>query len=555
MTEKEKKYTVLARKYRPQTFKDLIGQDALVQTLTNAIKQDRIASAYLLTGIRGVGKTSTARIIAKALTCVGADGKGKATPEPCGVCENCKAITESRHVDVLEMDAASRTGVGDIREIIDNANYLPSTARCKIYIIDEVHMLSKSAFNALLKTLEEPPPHVKFIFATTEVRKIPVTILSRCQRFDLPRVGSELLEKHLAEVAKNEGVEIDADALRIIARVAEGSVRDALSLLDQAIAHGGSSKKVDTEQVSNMLGLLGKTNLIELYSFVAEGKVKEAVIKLREMYRSGADPVMILQDMLELTHVLTQMKVIADLSDTAHYAKGDLEEIRKIVEKLELSFLARMWQMLVKGMQEVNIAPNSLMAVEMILIRIAYSSGLPTPGDLVRKIEKNNTMATPPAPSAKSAEKVTEGALLYKAAPKNFEAMVELFREQNEQFLYNWLQNEVHPVKFEKGKVEIRLTEAAPRDLPNRIMACLQGWTNERWMVIVSNEEGKDTIRQKINRELEDEKAKAAEDKDVKLILETFPGAKITSIEPIKEELKEKIQEENERKIKTGEQQ
>ena len=533
---KENQYTVLARKYRPQTFSTLIGQDALVQTLTNAIKQERIAHAYLLTGIRGVGKTSTARIIAKALICGDKDKNSKATPEPCGVCANCIAVSESRHVDVLEMDAASRTGVSDIREITDSANYLPSAARYKIFIIDEVHMLSKSAFNALLKTLEEPPPHVIFIFATTEVRKIPVTILSRCQRFDLPRIDLELLRSHLKNICEKESVKFDDDALTVIAKVSEGSVRDALSLLDQAIAYSGTAREVEFTQVNKMLGLLGKEKLLDLFSSVSSGEIKLAITIVREMYHAGADPVSILQDLLELSHLLTQIKVMPDLSDSPNFSREDFAKARSIAEKLDVPFLSRVWQMLVKGVQEANIAANSLMAAEMILVRISYSSSLPNPGDLIKKIQKGDIGKNPnPAPEVSAPTKVLEGALLKNKSPNNFAEMVEMFKDNGELFLYNWLQNEVHPVQFEKGKLEIRLTDSAPRDLPNRVMACLNSWTGNRWLVIVSNEEGEQTIKQQREQKSDDEKTKAANDKDVLAILQAFPGAKINNIYPAKD--------------------
>jgi DNA polymerase-3 subunit gamma/tau len=551
MSSSEENYTVLARKYRPQTFKDLIGQEILTQTLTNAIEQDRLAHAYLLTGIRGVGKTSTARIIAKALSCIGKDGNGKATAEPCGECENCKAIAESRHVDVLEMDAASRTGVGDVREIIENASYLPTSARYKIYIIDEIHMLSKNAFNALLKTLEEPPPHVKFIFATTEVRKIPVTILSRCQRFDLPRVSAELLEAHLVNIAEKESVKIDNETIAVIANIAEGSVRDALSLLDQAIAHSGEGKDITGEQVQKMLGLLGKENLLSLFEEIAKGDVKAAITILREMYVSGADPIMILNDLLELSHVATQVKVIPDLEEPAHLSKGDFSRIQEMAKKLEVPFLTRCWQMLLKGLQEAQIAPNPLIAVEMIIIRIAYASNTPTPSDLIKKINKDGIPTEKPTIQAPS--EAPDGVPVQQAHPQTFEEMVALFKEKGELFLYNWIQNEVHLISFAPGKLNIRVGDSAPTDLANKIMLLLSQWTGSQWLVSVSQEQGDSTIKQKRDKKFDDQKQAAAESDDVVKILAAFPGAKIIDITPIKEESKpSKIQEI--KQVKSGEQ-
>ena len=388
-------YQVLARKYRPQSFATLIGQDALVRTLSNAIAENRIAHAFILTGVRGVGKTTTARIIARALNCVGPDGTGGPTVEPCDVCDNCRAIADSRHVDVLEMDAASRTGVDNMRELLDGVRYRPVSARYKIYIIDEVHMLSNQAFNALLKTLEEPPEHVKFVFATTEIRKVPVTVLSRCQRFDLRRVDIDLLHRHFAAIVAQEGAEAEDVALAMIARAAEGSVRDGLSILDQAIAH--TAGKVTAGPVREMLGLADRARTFDLFEALMRGQVAKALAGLREQYDLGADPAVVPQDLLDLTHMLTRFKVVPTALDDV--ALSDLERERggALASGLGMPELGRAWQMLLKGLGEVRNAPSAIAAAEMVLVRLAYSSNLPSPEEALRRLESGDAPAAGPA--------------------------------------------------------------------------------------------------------------------------------------------------------------
>ena len=385
-------YRVLARKYRPATFAGLIGQEAMVQTLTNAIRLGRLAHAFILTGVRGVGKTTTARIIARGLNCIGPGGAGEPTPEPCGECEHCRAISEDRHVDVLEMDAASRTGVDDIRELIEGVRYRPTSARYKVYIIDEVHMLSKPAFNALLKTLEEPPEHVKFIFATTEVRKIPVTVLSRCQRFDLRRVDIDTLVRHFAAVAEQEGAGFTEAALHLIARAADGSVRDGLSLLDQAITDS-SGPRIGEDAVRGMLGLADRTVTFDMLDAVMRGDVAAALDLMAEQYHAGADPAVMLTDMLELTHWLTRLKVVADVADAPGVPEAERVRGREMAAKLSMAALTRAWQMLLKGLDEVRMAPAPLLAAEMVVVRLAYAAELPTPAEAVKALGQ-------PAPGA-----------------------------------------------------------------------------------------------------------------------------------------------------------
>jgi len=381
-------YRVLARKYRPQTFAEMIGQEALVRTLRNAIASGRLAHAFMLTGVRGVGKTTTARILARALNCIGPDGQGGPTVSPCGVCEACRGIAEDRHPDVLEMDAASRTGVSDIRELIEGVRYRPVSARYKIYIIDEVHMLSTAAFNALLKTLEEPPSDVKFIFATTEIRKVPVTVLSRCQRFDLRRVELDVLSGHFAAIAQKEGIGIEDGALRLVARAADGSVRDGLSILDQAIALAGTDSEggtVTEESVKGMLGLADRDQALDLFDAVMRGDPAAALDRLAGLHGVGADPVVIIQDLLELTHFLTRLKVAPEAVAASGLSDAELARGREISSRLGIAALARAWQGLLKGLQEVQTAPQPLQAAEMVLIRLAHMAELPPPAELIRQ--------------------------------------------------------------------------------------------------------------------------------------------------------------------------
>src|SRR5450755_4213285 len=393
--KKAEAYRVLARKYRPSDFTGLVGQEALVRTLSNAFATGRIAHAFMLTGVRGVGKTTTARIIARALNCIGPDGK-RTTPtiHPCGVCEPCVAIAESRHVDVQEMDAASRTGIDDIREIIEGVRYAPASARYKVYIIDEVHMLSKQAFNGLLKTLEEPPPHVKFVFATTEIRKVPVTVLSRCQRFDLRRIDSAELAAYLATLADKEKIVIEEGALALIARAAEGSARDALSLLDQAIAHG-EGKTITADTVRQMLGLADRGRVLDIFEKLMGGKISESLTDLSGLYDAGADPLAVMQDLLETTHFLTRVKVVPAAQGFFDGGSGEARRAAELAKQLPVPVLTRAWQMLLKGLFEVRDATQPISACEMALIRLAYASDLPPTDKLVRDLLENGATAAP----------------------------------------------------------------------------------------------------------------------------------------------------------------
>jgi DNA polymerase-3 subunit gamma/tau len=551
---------VLARKYRPSDFAGLIGQEALVRTLTNAIAQGRLAHAFMLTGVRGVGKTTTARILARAFNCIGPDGKGGPTASPCGRCEHCTAIAEDRHVDVIEMDAASRTGVNDIRELIEGVRYRPVSARFKIYIIDEVHMLSSSAFNALLKTLEEPPEHVKFIFATTEIRKVPVTVLSRCQRFDLRRIEADKLAQHLDNIAASEGAKLAANALALVARAADGSARDGLSLLDQAITLAEPGEEVTEEQVRAMLGIADRTQLFELYEAVMAGKAAEALGQLRRMYEAGADPIVVLQDLLDLTHWLTRCKLTPDVLNQPAVPEAERKRGGALAKDLALPVLARTWQMLLKGLAEAQYAPQPLAAVEMALIRLMHVADLPTPGDLVKQLAGQGGTSAPapassprggsgkgpsrcggPVTSAISTQAVARDPAarqvpVQAAMPRieTFDAMVELFKEKKEGILLTHLVNDVHLVHFEAGRIELRPTPKAPHDLPNRVAACLLKWTGARWLISVSGDLGAPTLKEQAQAAEAELRRRAAEHPLVKAVLDAFPGATIDAVRDLK---------------------
>jgi DNA polymerase-3 subunit gamma/tau len=573
-------YRVLARKYRPATFADLVGQEALVRTLTNAIDSGRLAHAFILTGVRGVGKTTTARIIARALNCVGADGKGGPTPAPCGVCAQCTAIAQDRHVDVIEMDAASRTGVVDIRELIEGVRYRPVQARYKIYIIDEVHMLSNSAFNALLKTLEEPPEHVVFIFATTEIRKVPVTVLSRCQRFDLRRLTTEDLQRLFSGIVEKEGVSVAPEALAMIARAADGSARDGLSLLDQAIALGGGTT-VDGAQVQAMLGLADRARIFDLFEALVAGKVPESLDIVADLYAAGADPAVVVQDLLELAHFLTRAKLVPQALDAPGLPETERLRGRELSQQLSLAALARIWQMLLKGLGEVQSAPVPLQAAEMALIRLAYVSDLPTPGELVERLSGagGGAQAAPAAaPRAAPTATSTGGgngsgtearAAPYEAAPdggagadgpagapraalarsaplpepaaiaeaqpgrlalpESFPEAVALLRDRGESILANHLMDDVHLVRFEPGRIELRVTEAAPPNLASRFAAVLEQACGSRWVITISQQEGAATLRSQQKAAEEAKREEVLRHPLVQAVIETFPDAKLVA--------------------------
>jgi len=570
-------YRVLARKYRPVTFSGLIGQDVLVRTLTNAFNSGRLAHAFILTGVRGVGKTTTARIIARALNCIGPDGDGEPTTEPCGVCSNCTAIAADRHVDVLEMDAASRTGVDDIRELIDGVRYRPTSARYKVYIIDEVHMLSKNAFNALLKTLEEPPAHVKFIFATTEIRKVPVTVLSRCQRFDLARVPVQTLSDHFSRISKNEDTVISDGALGLIARAADGSVRDGLSLLDQAISQAEGD--IDEIEIRDMLGLVDRSRTFELIEATLAGNTTEALKSFDQQYRDGADPSVLIEDMLEITHWLTRIKVVPDAGDAAQVPEIERVRGKDMSERLSMASLSRAWQILLKGLGEVRVAPSAKQAAEMVLVRLAYTANLPSPEEALKSLGREqdtpaapaaSTQPTPdsPAPSRQAAPPPAQQSISSPApqaahpepqasngqaavaiqtqpavqpveqppvevlpTPKTFEEVLDLADKKRDGLLRTHLLNDIRLISFEVGRIEFATTPNAPATLSGDLINFLNLNTPIVWTVSISRSEvGDATVseqRQEKTRVMIDQ---ASEHPLIQAVMETFPGATIEDV-------------------------
>lgn len=560
-------YRVLARKYRPSSFDDLIGQEAVVRTVSNAFETGRIPQAWILTGVRGVGKTTTARILARALNYEMPDGsvKGPTIHMPTlGV--HCQAIMESRHMDVLEMDAASHTGVDDVRQINDSVRYAPASARYKVYIIDEVHMLSTAAFNAFLKTLEEPPEHAKFVFATTEIRKVPVTVLSRCQRFDLRRVEADVLMKHLANIAAKENVEIEPEALGIIARAAEGSVRDSLSLLDQAIAHAAGQVKADA--VRQMLGLADRTRVIDLFESLARGDIAAAFKEFRDQYDVGADPVVVLSDLAEFVNFVTRVKIVPATADNVAYGETERVRAKDFAAKISMRVLSRMWQMLLKGIAEVQAATRPAAAAEMVLVRIAYVADLPTPDEAIRMLEQNgggspvvsggsarsSAAAAPMASAApvsaapvrmptSSPSAFGGGARPQMAAPApvpqgaapqlrvtSFTQLVALAGQKRDIMTKSALEGDMRLVRFEEGRLEVALEPNASKTMISELAKKFELWTGRRWTIVVSNEQGQPTLRS-VNQAAKQEHARTAEaDPRVQEVLSRFPGAKVVEV-------------------------
>jgi DNA polymerase III subunit gamma/tau len=555
-------YRVLARKYRPASFEDLIGQDAMVRTVSNAFESGRIPQAWILTGVRGVGKTTTARILARALNYELPDGSVK---EPTikmpvmGV--HCQAIIESRHPDVLEMDAASHNSVEDVRQINDAIRYAPMSARYKVYILDEVHMLSGAAFNALLKTLEEPPPHAKFVFATTEIRKVPVTVLSRCQRFDLRRVDAALLVDHLQGIAAKEKAETEPAALALIARAAEGSVRDSLSLLDQAMAHAAGP--VRAEHVRQMLGLADRVRVVDLFEALMNGDVAAALKELREQYEIGADPVVILADLAEFTHFVTRVKVIPAVADDVSLSEAERTRGRAFAAQLSMRVLSRTWQMLLKGVAEVPASGRPVAAAEMVLVRIAYAADLPTPDEVVRSLSESGAAPARPQGNGGSVQASSQGYAPRYEAPRgsprssaavsprpaedpmlrrdepvaaptlsinSFAELIALAAEKRDITTKMALERDVRLVRCEDGQLEIALEARAPKTLVHDLQRKLTGWTGKRWIVVVSKEQGAPTMRAQADAQQAEIERGVQNDPLVQAVLSRFPGAKIVGV-------------------------
>ena len=577
-------YRVLARKYRPKTFEDLVGQEPMVQTLENAFETGRIAQAWMLTGVRGVGKTTTARILARGLNYEVPGVADKPTVKLTQEGSHCKAIMEGRHVDVIEMDAASHTGINDIREIIDAARYRPATARYKVYIIDEVHMLSNAAFNGLLKTLEEPPEHVKFIFATTEIRKVPITVLSRCQRFDLRRIEQSKLIGLLRRISDAEGIRISDEALMLIARAGEGSARDSLSLLDQAMAHGAGA--IEAEDLRQMLGLADRARVIDLFGHVMAGRIEEALAELQAQYEVGADPAIVLTDLADFTHLVTRMKVAPKSADEASVTEAERARGRDYAEKLSVRLLSRAWQILLKGVQEVQAASKPLAAADMVLVRLAYAADLPDPGDLMAQIRGGQNPLAGAAPSGGSGSggaptggggsamavgmsyssgntgggptmqatgrpqlsAIQGGKPAPQAAPalapqpepetqpqpayglKNLYDCAALASEKGDIPFKVKIQRQMRLVKFEPGKIEIQPTEDAPADIAGEFGRKLTEWTGQRWFVVVSRSQGRPTIHEEQEANQQQLLSDARSHPTVAALLAQFPGAKVVDV-------------------------
>ncbi|MCV0429504.1 MAG: DNA polymerase III subunit gamma/tau [Roseibium sp.] len=574
-------YRVLARKYRPKTFEDLVGQEPMVQTLENAFDTGRIAQAWMLTGVRGVGKTTTARILARGLNYEVPGEADKPTVKLTQEGTHCRAIMEGRHVDVIEMDAASHTGINDIREIIDAARYRPATARYKVYIIDEVHMLSNAAFNGLLKTLEEPPEHVKFIFATTEIRKVPITVLSRCQRFDLRRIEQSKLIGLLRRISDAEGIQISDDALMLIARAGEGSARDSLSLLDQAMAHGSGA--IEAEDLRNMLGLADRARVIDLFGHLMAGGIEEALNELQAQYEVGADPAVVLTDLADFTHLVTRMKVAPKSADEASVTEAERARGREFAEKISVRLLSRAWQILLKGVQEVQAASKPLAAADMVLVRLAYAADLPDPGDLMAQIKngQNPLGGTTPssaggaAPSGGGGQAMAVGMphsssggpgggptmqsggrpqlsaiqggmpdpqtapqteIRPEAPPqpaynlRNLQDCVALASEKGDIPFKVAIRRQMRLVKFEPGKIEIQPTEDAPADIAGEFGRKLTEWTGQRWFVVVSRNQGRPTLHEEEEANQQQLLSDAKSHPTVAALLAQFPGAKVVDV-------------------------
>lgn len=574
-------YRVLARKYRPQNFDDLIGQEPMVQTLSNAFKTGRIAQAYMLTGVRGVGKTTTARILARALNYKKED-VDQPTIDLAEEGEHCRAIIEGRHMDIIEMDAASNTGIDDMRDLIESAQYRPATARYKVYIIDEVHMLSKSAFNGLLKTLEEPPEHVKFIFATTEIRKVPVTVLSRCQRFDLRRIEAGTLTDHLGKICGEESVKAETEALAMVARAADGSVRDALSMLDQAIAHGtgDDGDGITAETMRDMLGLSDRARIVDLFEYIMKGDIAAALGELKSQYDTGAEPELVLTDLADFIHLVTRLKYVPDTANDGSLTEIEKTRGKEFSDQLSVRILGRAWQLLLKGLGEVSTSERPLAAAEMVLVRMAHASSLPTPDELLKEMQSESgdtrsaPLAAPVTPSAdatalssttpntppttqptmsvntggnnvlamKQPEPVAQVQETQTEAPTNFKTLnsfdelIFLVEDKRDLALKTMIKRHVRLVSFSDGKMEMNLVENAPRDFLGTLGKRLEEWTGKRWVLSVSQEQGHPTLAEQEASENEARMDDAKADPAVEAIMSQFPGARIIDIRVREEE-------------------
>jgi DNA polymerase-3 subunit gamma/tau len=569
-SKNNKPYQVLARKHRPVSFSDLIGQETMVRIIKNSFISNKIAHAFMLTGVRGVGKTTTARIIAKGLNCIGVDGLGGPSTEPCGSCDNCMSISQGNHVDVLEIDAASRTGVSDIRELIDSVFYRAASARYKVYVIDEVHMLSTSAFNALLKTLEEPPEHVKFIFATTEIQKVPATVLSRCQKFDLRRIEPEVMVLFLKGIAEKENFQIDESSLGLITRASEGSVRDALSLLEQVVIDNDGG--IQIEKVRLMLGLSDRGRNIDLLELIFNGQVLKALELFNSIYRDGADIIILIKDLSEIVHWITTLKISPELANDNTLIADERDRGLKLSEQLNMRILSRMWQLLLKLLEEMSIAPNVKIAAEMGIIRLTHISDLPSPDELLKLIKEKQgseslvTSKTNTTPEKKNTEQISDNKLEKFIDKQNqsglaekkinpaenedpstnlafqnkeleafnflsdFNDVIELIRAKRNVDLLIEIEDNLRLVTYQIGRIEIQVTAIASSDLASRLALFLKENTGERWVISIVSSGGAKTIKELKEKKNHDRKIESNDNPLIAKILSTFPGSKITSI-------------------------
>ncbi|ESQ83434.1 DNA polymerase III subunit gamma/tau [Asticcacaulis sp. AC466] len=533
--DKSEAYTVLARKYRPRTFEDLIGQEAMVRTLTNAFQAGRIAHAFMLTGVRGVGKTTTARLLARALN-YESDTVHEPSVDLSEMGVHCKAIIEGRHIDVLELDAASRTGVDAMRDLLESVRYAPVEARYKVYVIDEVHMLSTGAFNALLKTLEEPPPHAKFIFATTEIRKVPVTILSRCQRFDLRRVEPETLTPHLEKICTLEGVKIDADAVALIARAAEGSVRDGLSLLDQALVQSEAGETTSAEVVRDMLGLADRSATLALFENIISGQMSEALLAYRTLYGFGADPSQIMGDMLEYAHATSVAKILG--ADATRLPKAQAMRVTALGSQLSAGTLSRLWTLMLKAFEELRRAPDASAAFEMALVRFCYAADLPGPELLMKRLQGGEPLVPNGPGGLPGGGGGGGGATAVQMRPQvqalpnpqTFPDVLKLISEKRDIGLRTDVEQFVRLIAFKPGAITFELAPRAPADLVRRLSMRLREWTGSRWLIATEGSGGAESIMERDKRETAAAKARLQANPFVSTMLETFPGAEIIAV-------------------------
>lgn len=529
MAKVQENYLVLARKYRPKKFSEVIGQDVLVRTLSNSLKTGRLAHSFILTGVRGVGKTTTARLMARALNCIGSDGQSGPTTEPCGTCEQCTAISQEKHVDVIEVDAASRTGVDDVRELIDGVHYKPSFGRYKIYIIDEVHMLSKSAFNALLKTLEEPPAHVKFVFATTEIRKVPVTVLSRCQRFDLRRVEVPIMQAYFIQLLEKEKISFEDAALALLCKAADGSVRDGLSLLDQAI--NSADEKITEVSVKSMLGLNDKSDLLDLTESILKGEVEKALVGTQNLLNKGAEPLKIVQDLMEMVHALTALKVNPKSADVLAIPIEEIKRVQETATHLSVPDISMVWQVLVKGQQELKQTVLTTQTLEMIVIRAMHVKAVLSSASGGGSQSKQDVQKTAPLETEQAMQAAQPSQQQNIELPHNFADVVQLFSDKKEPILASHLEYDVQVTKYSPGEIHLFVPKSLSSIFVRTVREKLMQWTGHNWKFIQENDASGTTLADQKKVQQQELMSRLRQNPEIQKILEAYPDAKINTIQ------------------------